>query len=90
MFGNRWLPQTTGMSCARCSGDFLPPSPPAEKTTACQDQAGKASAPSLPGRLLFSALSRAAAIAPPSDEPSDHEHGPQESNDHAYADEHIG
>jgi hypothetical protein len=31
-------------SCVRCSGDFLPPSPPAEKTTARQYQAGKASA----------------------------------------------
>src|SRR5262249_60799164 len=27
----------------RCSGDLLPPSPPAEKATAGQDQAGKAS-----------------------------------------------
>jgi hypothetical protein len=27
---------------AGCSGDLLPPSPPAEKTTASQDQAGKA------------------------------------------------
>jgi hypothetical protein len=42
----------------------------------------------LPGRLLFSAPS--AALAPPSDEPSDHEHGPHESDDHAYADEQIG
>ncbi len=32
--------------CARwaaCSGDLLPPSPPAEKATAREDQAGKAS-----------------------------------------------
>ena len=28
---------------ARCSGDLLPPSPPAEKATASKDQAGKAS-----------------------------------------------
>jgi len=28
---------------AECSGDLLPPSPPAEKTTARQDQAGQAS-----------------------------------------------
>ena len=27
---------------------------------------------------------------PSSDEPSDHEHGPHESDDHAYADEQIG
>jgi len=31
------------MRCARSSGDLLPPSPPAEKATARQDQAGKAS-----------------------------------------------
>jgi hypothetical protein len=31
-------------SCAGCSGDFLTPSPPAEKAAARQDQAGKASA----------------------------------------------
>jgi hypothetical protein len=36
LFGNRWLPQTT---YAGCSGDLLPPSPPAEKATARQDQA---------------------------------------------------
>jgi hypothetical protein len=41
----------------------------------------------LAGRLLFSALS-AAALAQPTDEPSDHEHGQQESDDHACADEH--
>jgi hypothetical protein len=29
--------------CAGCSGAFLPPSPPAEKATARQDQAGKSS-----------------------------------------------
>jgi hypothetical protein len=35
--GNRWLLQTT---CnAGSSGDFPPPSPPAEKATASQDQA---------------------------------------------------
>jgi hypothetical protein len=28
---NRWLPQTTCANCARCSGDLLPPSRPAEK-----------------------------------------------------------
>jgi hypothetical protein len=42
----------------------------------------------LPGRLLLSAPS--AALALPTDEPSDHEHGPHESDDHAYADEQIG
>jgi hypothetical protein len=31
-------------SCVRCSGGLLPPSPPAEKATCCQDQTGKASA----------------------------------------------
>ena len=31
-------------SCAGCSGDFLPPSPPAEKTTVREDQIWKASA----------------------------------------------
>jgi hypothetical protein len=39
--------------------------------------------------LLFSALS-AAALAQPIDEPSDHERGQQERDDHAYADKHIG
>jgi hypothetical protein len=39
-------------------------------------------------RLLFSAPS--AALALPTDEPSDHEHGPHENDDHAYADEQIG
>src|SRR5262245_54546581 len=29
--------------CAGSSGDLLPPSPPAEKATACQDQTGQAS-----------------------------------------------
>jgi hypothetical protein len=38
--------------------------------------------------LLSSAPS--AALALPTDEPSDHEHGPHESDDHAYADEQIG
>jgi hypothetical protein len=28
---------------ARSSGDLLPPSPPAEKATACEDQTGQAS-----------------------------------------------
>ena len=42
----------------------------------------------LAGRLLFSALS-AAALAKTTDEPSDHEHGQQESDDHICADEHI-
>jgi hypothetical protein len=42
----------------------------------------------LAGKLLFSALS-AAALAQTTDEPSDHEHGQQESDDHACADEHI-
>ena len=40
------------------------------------------------GPLLFSA--RSAGLALPTDEPSDHEHGPHESDDHAYADEQIG
>ena len=48
---------------------------------------GRWSAP--PGRLLFSALS-AAALAQPTDEPSDHERGQQERDDHAHADEHLG
>src|ERR1700750_2654971 len=43
LFGNRWLPQTTCSSCAGCSGGLLPPSPPAEKASARQDKAGKAS-----------------------------------------------
>src|SRR5262245_58787309 len=43
LFGNRWLPQTTCADCAGSSGDLPPPSPPAEKTTARQDQAGKTS-----------------------------------------------
>src|SRR5205809_4639904 len=37
---NRRLSRIIG---ARCSGDLLPPSPPSEKTTARQDQAGKPS-----------------------------------------------
>ncbi len=32
----------------------------------------------------------AAALAQPTDEPSDHERGQQERDDHAHADEHIG
>jgi hypothetical protein len=28
---------------ARCSGDSLPPSPPTEKATACEDQTGQSS-----------------------------------------------
>jgi hypothetical protein len=39
--------------------------------------------------LLFSALF-AAALAQPTNEPSDHERGQQERDDHAHADEHIG
>jgi hypothetical protein len=34
--------------CAGCSGDFPPPSPPAEKATARQDQAGQANAITVP------------------------------------------
>jgi hypothetical protein len=30
-----------GLARANCSGDLLPPSPPAEKATARQDQAGQ-------------------------------------------------
>ena len=42
--GNRWLPRTTCVGCAAgCSGAFLPSSPPAEKATDSQDQAGEAS-----------------------------------------------
>ena len=48
-----------------------------------------ASARLLPGRLLFSAQF-AAVLAQPTDEPSDHERGQQERDDHAHADEHIG
>jgi hypothetical protein len=40
-------------------------------------------------RLLLSALF-AAALAQPTNEPSDHERGQKERDDHAYADEHIG
>jgi hypothetical protein len=42
LFGNRRLPQTP--YAEGCSGGLLPPSPPGEKITARQDQAGKASA----------------------------------------------
>jgi len=38
---------------------------------------------------LFCAPS-AAVLVPPTDEPSGHEYGPHESDDHAYADEQIG
>jgi hypothetical protein len=41
LFGYRWLPQTT--FAVGCSGGLLPPSPPAEKTTARQDEAGEIS-----------------------------------------------
>src|SRR5262249_32050573 len=42
LFGNRWLPQTTWCELlASSSGDFLTASPPGEKATACQDQAGQ-------------------------------------------------
>jgi hypothetical protein len=51
--------------------------------------AARASAPRPPVRLLFSALF-AAVLAQPTDEPSDHERGQQERDDHAHADEHIG
>jgi len=39
LFDNRWLPQSTRARCAGSSGDFLPPSPPSEKSAARQDQA---------------------------------------------------
>jgi hypothetical protein len=39
--------------------------------------------------LLFSALF-ATVLAQPTDEPSDHESGQQERDDHAHADKHIG
>jgi hypothetical protein len=38
------MPQTTRADCAGSSGDLLPPSPLAEKTTARQEQAGQTSA----------------------------------------------
>jgi len=41
LFGNRWLRNEASLN-AGCSGAVLPPSPPAEKATARQDQAGKA------------------------------------------------
>src|SRR5215813_13714918 len=41
------------------------------------------------GWSLFSALF-AAALMQPNDDPFDHEHGQQERDDHAHADEHIG
>src|SRR5262245_57043706 len=43
MFGRplRWRPPDTVQG--QMSDGLLPPSPPAEKATACQDQAGKAS-----------------------------------------------
>src|SRR5262245_50462560 len=47
-------------------------------------RAARASARPPPGRLPFSALF-AAALAQPSDEPSDHEHGQQERDNHARA-----
>ena len=42
-FGNRQAPQK-GYGCTGSSGNLPPPSPPAEKATAREDQAGKASA----------------------------------------------
>jgi len=39
LFGYRSLPQTTCADCAGSSGNLLPPSPPAEKATAHQEQA---------------------------------------------------
>jgi hypothetical protein len=42
-FGNRQAPQK-GYGCSGSSGNLPPPSPPAEKATAREDQAGKASA----------------------------------------------
>jgi len=41
------------------------------------------------GWSLFSALF-AAALMQPNNDPSDHEHGQQERDDHDHADEHIG
>jgi len=52
-------------------------------------QAISASALSRPVRLLFSPLF-AAALAQPTNEPSDRERGQQKRDDHAYTDEHIG
>jgi hypothetical protein len=43
-FGNRRLPLKTCAKCVGSSGDFLPPSPPAEKATAREDQARQSSA----------------------------------------------
>jgi hypothetical protein len=37
------VPSNVIMACAGRSGAFLPPSPPAEKSSACQDQARKSS-----------------------------------------------
>src|SRR5262249_56260480 len=44
---DRKLPQTTCAIVPGRSGDLLPPSPPAEKATARQDQAGKSCKPRL-------------------------------------------
>ena len=35
--------KTTRTGCAGCSGELLPPSPPAENATAREDEAGQAS-----------------------------------------------
>jgi hypothetical protein len=45
--------------------------------------------PSSSRTLLFSPPP-SAALVQPTDEPADHEHGRQESDDHAHADKHIG
>jgi hypothetical protein len=36
-FGNCWVPQNDCAGCTGSSGDFLPPSPLAEKTTDRED-----------------------------------------------------
>jgi hypothetical protein len=43
LFGNRWLPQTMCADAVDALGGLPPPSPPAEKATASQDQAGQSS-----------------------------------------------
>jgi hypothetical protein len=63
LFGNRWPPQTTCAGCATgISGDFLPPSPPAEKATTSQDQAGQSSAGDEAGHGDWATPKAAAAI----------------------------
>src|SRR5262249_54527188 len=57
---------------------------------ACPKKMGSQCSATARGWSLFSTKFAAASLTLPTDEPSDHERGQQERDDHAHADEHIG